>query len=190
MFALWVQWVQSGAVLALTDHNRRDPRRCGRMGWAVIRTHPQAERRALEAVERRGYQAYLPMCVVRGRQAAKTVPLFPRYAFVALPDGEPWTPVRYADGVHSLIMNDAKPAYVPDGTVELLQAGDEVRSVIPEPGSAWRPGDACLIVHGAFAGMDAVVDAIDGETMLVAVLFFGQMRSVRLRSNALRERIG
>jgi transcription antitermination factor NusG len=186
LFALWVQWVQSCAVLAFTHPDNR----CGRVGWAVIRTHPQAERRALEAIGRRGYRAYLPVCAVRGRRAPKVVPLFPRYAFVALPHGEPWTPVRYAEGVHLLIMNDAKPAYVPDGTVELLQAGDEVRSVIPEPGSAWRPGDACLIMHGAFAGMDAVVDAIDGQKLLISVLFFGQMRSISLTATSLRERIG
>jgi hypothetical protein len=131
--------------------------RCGRIaglaGWAVIRTHPQAESLAIRAIEALGYRGYLPVCMV-GREKPHAAPLFPRYAFVLIPPHQPWTPVRYSPGVDQLLMNGMRPAYVPEDAIELLRANDDARRVVPPPGADWRPGDACKVLHGAGYDLD------------------------------------
>jgi transcription antitermination factor NusG len=166
--------------------------RCGRIaglaGWAVIRTHPQAESLAIRAIEALGYRGYLPVCVVRRGQSQHTAPLFPRYAFVLIPEHQPWTPVRYSPGVDQLLMNGMRPAYVPEDAIELLQANDDARRVVPPPGADWRPGDACKVLHGAGYDLDGVVREIRGARADVGVMMFGELRNIDVDVQRLRVR--
>jgi transcription antitermination factor NusG len=118
---------------------------CGRnQGWAVVHTHPQAERWAAANITRLGYRTFLPMFatlvrdpVLHTRTRTAMRPLFPRYAFVWLEDGTPWVPVRYAPGVSDLLMTDGKPAYAPGAAIEALEATEASRRITPTPSPVW-----------------------------------------------------
>jgi transcription antitermination factor NusG len=161
--------------------------RCGRVGWTVIRTHPQAESLAIRAIEALGYRGYLPVCMA-GREKPRAVPLFPRYAFVLIPPRQPWTPVRYSPGVDQLLMNGMRPAYVPEDVIELLQASDDARLAVPPVGAYWRPGDACRVLHGAGYDLDGVVRGIRGARADVGVMMFGELRNIDVDVQRLRVR--
>lgn len=176
-----LRWAGKECSFKGMDSPAQPDSRCGRIGWAVIRTHPQAESRAVRAIELRGYQTYLPSCVV-GREKPHAAPLFPRYAFVAIGQ-QPWTPVRYAPGVDQLLMNGMRPAFVPDEAVEVLQAGEGVRLVVPPVGAHWRPGDACKVNE-----LEGVVHAINGDRAHIGVVMFGELRNIDVEVQRLRVR--
>jgi transcription antitermination factor NusG len=106
------------------------------------------------------------------------VPLFPGYLFVNLSPADPWSPVRNAPGIASLLMACGRPEQVRSGLVEALQAGDEVRQSIAPPNTAWAPGAACKLSAGAFDGHDAVVIELRPRGVRVAVLCFGAMQEI------------
>lgn len=165
-------------------------RQCGRY-WAVIRTHPQAERWACDNLARRGFNAYLPLTVVRVRDrhtpSIRNVveqPLFTRYAFVTI-DGH-WTPIRYCPGVAALLMTDGKPNAVAKGAVEALQATNELRRHLPAPNAQWAPGTPCGLANGLpLSGLPAVVTELRGHQVNVAIMFLGQLRHIRVHASQL-----
>src|SRR5947209_3993566 len=56
--------------------------------WYVAQTHPRAEAKAAEHLDRQGFHVYLPNFRKRRRHARRvetvTAPLFPRYLFVSV----------------------------------------------------------------------------------------------------------
>jgi len=106
------------------------------------------------------------------------VPLFPGYLFVNLSPADPWSPVRNAPGVASLLMACGRPEQVRHGLVEALQAGDAARQSIAPPSTAWQPGAPCRLSHGPFGQYDAVVITPGRAICTVAVMMFGAMRQV------------
>jgi transcription antitermination factor NusG len=120
-------------------------------------------------------------------------PLFPAYAFVARDEDDPWVPIRYAPGVHSLLMANGKPQMVRYGAVEALQATEDARCSPPPPNSQWRPGSAVRVAMGIFTGMPGVVTkvgiAFGGTDMaFVSLMFLGHLREISLPLDCLTSR--
>jgi len=108
------------------------------------------------------------------------VPLFPGYLFVNLSPADPWSPVRNAPGIASILMACGRPEQVGQGLVEELQATEGARTIPKKiPRSDWTPGNACRVHHGAWQHHDAVVIHLEGTTgVRVAVPLFGGMREM------------
>jgi transcriptional antiterminator RfaH len=163
--------------------------------WFVVSTYPQAERRALDHLEQQGYQAYLPLCTIRRRdRVLRTlfhpveVPLFPSYAFVSFdPQHDPWRPIVNTLGVYALLRRpDGIPNPVARGSVEALQALDVLRRSIAPPGTYWAPGTPCSPATGtSFAGHPAVVISVDREIAQIALVLFGELRTVSIAVSSL-----
>jgi transcriptional antiterminator RfaH len=163
--------------------------------WFVVSTYPQAERRALDHLEQQGYQAYLPLCTIRRRdRVLRTlfhpveVPLFPSYAFVSFdPQHDPWRPIVNTLGVYALLRRpDGIPNPVARGSVEALQALDELRRYIAPPGASWASGMPCSPAMGTpFAGHPAVVVSVDREIAQIALVLFGELRTVSIAVGSL-----
>jgi transcriptional antiterminator RfaH len=80
------------------------------MHWYLIHTKPRQELRALENLQRQGYECYLPLLPTEKIQqklvAIVDEPLFPRYLFIRLDSsqsGKSWTPIRSTLGVSKLV---------------------------------------------------------------------------------------
>lgn len=153
--------------------------------WYVVRTHPQAEAKALYNLMRQELTAYLPRYIKRRRHARRTdyvpVPLFPRYLFVALDlAASGWRQIRSTIGVADIVCNGAQPTPVPMGVVESIRAREDengwVRLSLAHP---FAKGAPVRIVDGAFADQIGLFDAA-ADAQRVAVLLDLLGRQVRV----------
>lgn len=164
-------------------------------GWSVVATNAQAERWADANLRRQGYATYLPLCLVKRRdRAIKTlwhsveVPLFGGYLFVWLSRADPWFPIRVTPGVRSLAVAGQRLQFARSGDVEALQAGEDARRVLVSGAVSWRPGEACRVAGGAFAGCEAVVAELRGSRAVVGLIAAGALSRVVLAVEQLERR--
>lgn len=96
------------------------------MQWYVIHTKPRQEQRALENLQRQGFEAWLPMIALekvrRSRLTQVTEPMFSRYLFIRLDTTQTnWSPIRSTLGVSKLVSFGNVPAAVPDALIDMLR---------------------------------------------------------------------
>jgi transcriptional antiterminator RfaH len=116
------------------------------------------------------------------------IPLFSGYLFVRLSYRENWAPIQSTQGVARLIVASGRPAVLPAGLVEALQAGDDARRSIAPLDASWPPGTACTLAAGPMRGHDAVVIGTRDGRVLVGVMCFGAMREVAVAADCLMAR--
>ena len=179
-------------VMADYPQDRNDPA-CGSYAarWLVVVTKPHAERWAASNLSRCGYETYLPLVLVRRRDAAlhtlwrhALIPLFARYLFVRH-GADPSQPIYATPGVQCLLRNEAGLQYARAGDVEALQAGEAARCALPPPTPGVRPGDALQFGRGPFAGMDCLVLTVSGRNALVQTMTPAGLRKVRVGIDSL-----
>jgi transcriptional antiterminator RfaH len=161
--------------------------------WAVVQSHPQAERWALENLTRQGYSAYLPLHTVRRRDNAirclwhpVEVPLFGGYLFVV--PGTHWGPICHTLGVRKLLMSGPRPGFVADSLVAALRATETARRSFSVVGPGFAPGAAVRVCEGALEGHEAVVITTHADRAHIAVMLFGASRNVNVSLDALSVR--
>lgn len=122
--------------------------------WYVVRTHPRAERTALEHLRRQDFGAYLPQYRKSRRHARRTdtvvTPLFPRYLFVNFDIARSrWRSILSTIGICQLISEGDSPIALPEGIVEEIRAREDVDGMIAMQAEApFAPGDAVQITSG------------------------------------------
>ena len=126
--------------------------------WYLIQCKPREDQRALENLERQGFQCYLPMYVVEKLRAGvlrkANEPLFPGYLFIRLDCvNDNWRPIRSTRGVTGIVRFDDYPLPVPDSLIEAIQ-----RRIAGEPvaESHFKAGERVTIIQGGFANIEAV----------------------------------
>ncbi len=133
------------------------------MHWYAIHSKPRQEERALDNLQRQGFEAWLPMLtvekVLRGKLANVTEPMFSRYLFIRLDiEQTNWSPIRSTLGVSRLVSFGNRPAVVAD---ELIQALQTVPQRAPE--RLFQPGQTIKIVSGPLKGIEGIFQQADGE---------------------------
>ena len=152
--------------------------------WYVVRSQPNAERRAAENLERQGYATWLPLIRRRRRHARKMEvvlrPLFPRYLFVATDlEVMPWRPMLSTFGVAGLIMGRDAPVPVPEAVIEGLRARADEAGVLALEPAAYGPGARVRITSGPFAELEGIFQArTDAERVAILLSLMG--RAVRV----------
>ena len=158
--------------------------------WYVVHSRANAERRALQNLEKQGYVTWLPLCRKTRRHARRieTVlrPLFPRYLFVQLDiEAEPWRAVLSTFGVHSVVSDGDTPLPMDEAVVEglLARAGDVpyIRQLADSVGAKETPytlpTDACVLCARCvracreIVGVGAISMAHRGSERMVAAPF-------------------
>ena len=117
------------------------------------------------------------------------VPLFSSYVFVAVPLSH-WGPICHTLGIKRLLMSGEKPYTLTEAAESALQAVEAFSATTPL-GSCWAtPGAPCSLSTGAFRGHEGVITAVDARkgTANVAMLVFGELRTVRVELSALVKR--
>jgi transcriptional antiterminator RfaH len=138
------------------------------MYWYLIHTKPRQEKRALENLERQGYECYLPLLPTEKIQqklvAVVDEPLFPRYLFIHLDSsqsGKSWIPIRSTIGVSRLVTFGMEPAKVDQGLIDLLRVnGDQIAA---QPQRLFNKGEKVMVTEGPFAGIEAIYQMSNGE---------------------------
>jgi transcriptional antiterminator RfaH len=140
------------------------------MNWYAIHSRPRQEERALENLQRQGFEAWLPMLTVEKVLRSKLVqvvePMFSRYLFIRLDTEQTnWSPIRSTLGVSKLVSFGNRPAVVADELIEALQQ-------LPEqaPQRLIQPGQQVKIVSGPLRGMDGIYQQPDGELRAMVLI--------------------
>jgi hypothetical protein len=143
--------------------------------WRVCQTRQGQERLALENLEGRGFEAYLPMhlvhCMPKGQPARNVgYPLFPTYVFVKPnPQAVRWNKVYSTRGVKAVLNMPVKDRVIAaiqareiDGYVRLEQAE------LPAP--KWQKGEA--VTYDGY--LDAIFqEAVDGRRAMILLRLLG-----------------
>jgi len=184
-------------AMTAVDTAAGDPRCCG-IGaprWAVVQTHPQAERWANSNLQRNGYQTYLPLVAVQRRDRTLPtlrhtviVPLFARYLFVAHDNQAIWRPIRETPGVASVLNSGGQIQYARAGDVEAVRAAQEVFRTTTTQETAYRPGAACSAILGGGVKVDGIVISVSGQKATLSTIMFGGLRELVAEIRNLRLR--
>ncbi len=157
------------------------------MGWYLIHSKPRQEARALENLQRQGYEAWLPMLTVekirRGRIANVTEPMFSRYLFIRLDTvTSNWAPIRSTLGVSRLVTFGSVPASVPDDLIEALRTAP-----MQSPQRLLVTGEEVLFVDGPLQGLRGIFQQHDGEARaLVLIELLSKPQSIAVSLHDLR----
>ena len=142
--------------------------------WYLVQSKPRNETRALENLVRQGYETSLPLIEVerlqRGKLLRKQEPLFPRYLFLHLEEGnDNWGPIRSTLGVAGMVRFGQAFAAVPDPVIEAIrERTQEIRGML------FATGDAVQVVSGPLVGLEGVFEIADGEQRSFVLLDFMQ----------------
>jgi transcriptional antiterminator RfaH len=155
--------------------------------WFCVHTHPHSEAKAEAHLHKQGFEIYCPRYLKRRSHARRvdtiSVPLFPRYLFVAIDLSTPTRAINSTVGVSHIVCNGDKPAAVPTGVVEELKRREDASGFI-NINRGPRTGDKVRIVDGVFATFTGLFEGLD-ERERVAVLLniLGRNTRVFLNSN-------
>lgn len=145
------------------------------MHWYLVHTKPRQERTALENLERQGYQCYLPTLrqerLRGGAVNMADAPLFPRYLFIRLGQGESaqsWAPIRSTKGVSRLVSFGSEPAKVADELIEALHAQEAFAQISPT--RLFEPGERVRLNEAPFTGIEGVYEMADGERRVMVLI--------------------
>jgi transcriptional antiterminator RfaH len=145
------------------------------MHWYLIHTKPRQELRALENLQRQGYECYLPLLPTEKIQqklvAIVDEPLFPRYLFIRLDSGQSgksWTPIRSTLGVSKLVTFGMEPAKVDHALIEFLRESEA--KISEQPQRLFDVGDRLLVTDGPFAGIESIYQMSNGEGRVMVLI--------------------
>ena len=162
------------------------------MYWYLVHTKPRQEKCALQNLELQGYQCYLPTLPSEKLRQGLIVtdePLFPRYLFIRLGQGDSaksWVPIRSTRGVSRLVSFGGEPAKVNDGLIELLRAQEA--SVQGDPKRLFSPGERVCLSEGPFAGIEGIFQMVHGEQrVMVLIELLSKPVTVRVSPASLRK---
>lgn len=159
--------------------------------WYVVQTKPRQELVAQENLERQGYTTYYPQITLKRRRRGTwhtvTEPLFPRYLFVQLTEGEDnFAPINSTLGVSNLLRFGDKPAQISSQAIKAIETTE--KNLMPGAGETlpWKPGDKVQILDGPFSGLSGIFQKqSDQQRVFVLLELLGKENSVKLDANSL-----
>ncbi|MCL6688664.1 transcription/translation regulatory transformer protein RfaH [Pseudomonas sp. R3.Fl] len=137
--------------------------------WYLIQCKPRQDRRALEHLERQGYQCLLPLHSVERLQKGKLQqteePLFPGYLFIHLDKvDDNWLPIRSTRGINQIVSFGDRPTPVPDQVIGKLF--NAPTALLP----ALVKGDQVLIDDANLNQLEAIFLCRNGNERVLILL--------------------
>lgn len=140
--------------------------------WYLLHCKPRQDARALENLERQGFECLSAVRRVErvhgGRKCVLDEPLFPRYVFIRLDQrNHNWSVIRSTRGVHQIVRFNEYPLPVRDELINGIRA----RSGATQLDKPYlKPGERVRITAGPFAQLEAVFMANEGADRVVLLL--------------------
>ncbi|MDN6871696.1 transcription/translation regulatory transformer protein RfaH [Pseudomonas citronellolis] len=137
--------------------------------WYLVQCRPRQDTRALEHLERQGYQCLLPTYDIERLQKGKlqllNEPLFPGYLFIHLDKiDDNWLPIRSTRGVQQIVSFGGRPVPVADAVIERVLH----RTNITTP--ALVMGDHVLLDVSGSQPIEAIFLARNGSERVLLLL--------------------
>jgi len=160
------------------------------LNWYVVRTKPQSEYIAANALRVEGYEHFFPKIhTVQRRSGKKEIPLFPGYLFVRCDvDRGQWPAIGLLPGLLGWVRFDGVVSSIGDDIVDGLARRVES---INDNGGLWiryKPGQNVRVVSGQFESLAQVAEEPTSSDSKVRVLleFMGQLVSAEVPWSDLR----
>jgi len=140
--------------------------------WYLVQCRARQDERALEHLERQGFECYRPLYEVErirgGRKELASVAIFPGYIFIRLDRiRDNWLPIRSTRGVIQIVRFHEYPLPVADGIIEQLRQ----RIEMGWPREAYlQSGERVIVTEGSFAGIEAIFQSDDGGRRVILLL--------------------
>ena len=154
------------------------------LNWYVVRTKPQSEYIAANALRVEGYEHFFPTIqTVQKRSGKEEIPLFPGYLFVRCDvDRGQWPAIGLLSGVLGWVRFDGVASLIADDVVDELARRVES---INDNGGLWikyKPGQKVRVVSGQFESLAQVAEEPTSSDSKVRVLleFMGQLVSAEV----------
>lgn len=137
--------------------------------WYLVQCKPRQSRRALEHLERQGYQCLLPLYQIerthKGQLQELDEPLFPGYLFINLSKNDDnWLPIRSTRGVSHIVSFGGLPASIPDSVI------DHLRYPRPVTSATFASGDRVSITDPGFEYVEAIFLEKNGDDRVLLLL--------------------
>jgi len=158
--------------------------------WYTVYTKPRKEPVAEENLRRQGYEVYLPRLQRTRRRRNRWVeviePLFPRYLFTWLQEGQDnFAPIRSTFGVIDLVRFGGAPQPVPEGLVETIQNCEDQQRGCRIARKPLQRGRKIEILEGPFAGLKGVFEAEKaGDRVVILLQLLGRDSRITLARDA------
>ena len=135
----------------------------------MVYTKPRAESRALENLERQGFEVFLPMITLQKVRLAKlaniTEPMFSRYLFLRTTPGmQDLSVVRSTLGVSQLVSFGQLAAKVSHSLVEVMRAQPMLNEAL------FKSDDKVVLAEGMLKGLEAIYLQPDGEQRAMVLI--------------------
>lgn len=137
--------------------------------WYVVHSKPREEKKALENLQKQGFECFLPMIklekLIRGRIKSVTEPLFSRYLFIQTQSqNQNFSVIKYTLGVNKLVAFGPLPSKVNDSLIETIRSlesllGREINGSQP----LIRSGDDVSMVEGPLKGLRGIFHESSGN---------------------------
>lgn len=155
--------------------------------WHIVHTKPRQELRALENLQRQGFEVFIPMLEVEkirnGKIQLMSEPLFKSYLFVRF-DAQvsPWHTVRYTLGVNKLLSFGGQLATVPVTLIDTLRSN-------PKPQlQLYTAGDVLQVESGPLKGFEVIYQMTNGDDRaLVLIELMNKTHTVQMALDLLKK---
>lgn len=143
----------------------------GQPAWYLLQCKSRQDFRAEVHLRNQGYTCFQPVIQAErlrhGKRQLLNEPLFPGYLFIRLDcTRDNWGPIRSTRGVCRLVGFNGCPLPVPDEVVATVKSRVAESPCITH----LQPGDKVIIKDDAFADIEAIFSAFDGERRVIILL--------------------
>jgi transcription antitermination factor NusG len=142
--------------------------------WYALNIFPRHEKKVAAALDRKGYEAYLPVYCGRHRSAGRFqdvwLPLFPGYVFCRF-DVQCRLPILQTSGVLSIVGIGRTPMPADDSEIEAVRRLEEPSwGLKPRPWPFLRVGNRVQVVEGPLRGLEGVlIDEVKDSRFVVSL---------------------
>lgn len=151
------------------------------MIWYALRTAPQREFKAADAIMRMGGKTITPYEIQYKRTQGKggkpivketKTPLITGYVFAGF-DYAPWRKIKEDDKIIGIVTIDGVPARLTSSDLSCLNTMHKNAFRLSRHNKSFQPGDKIRIMEGPFLGQDSILRKIMSDKVVVDVMAFG-----------------
>lgn len=153
--------------------------------WFVVYTRPRAEKKIRDALKKLAIECYLPLLRTRKKWSDRFKwvedPVFASYIFVHIGSKQQATDVLKIPHSVNFVTSRGKPVPISNTDISLLKiaVSEFAESLTIRNTATLVRGETVRIQEGPFAGKEAVIERIQGKSMVV-VAFPALNRSVQV----------
>ena len=159
--------------------------RANGINWYAVYTRPRSEKKLAEGLQKLGIEHYLPLLRTRKKWSDRykwvEEPVFASYLFVHIEfERDSLRVLKLPQAVY-FVSTEGAPTVIEAGDLELLRLAVDhyAESLVIRDTSVLTAGETVRIKDGPFAGKEAVIERIQGKT-LVVVAFPALNKSVQV----------